>query len=129
MTVDERWAYGERRPRAIVTAPTEEGLSYVSPSRGGSQLCAWQLTVPADLMGVAHRPSREEVLLVLEGELRITLDGTSAVLRAGDAVLVPAGTEFRVDAGPTGGRAWVTTTPGLEAVTADGAHIVPPWAQ
>ena len=35
-------------------------LSYVRPSRGSTQLCAWQLTVPADLHGVAHRPTREE---------------------------------------------------------------------
>jgi quercetin dioxygenase-like cupin family protein len=104
-------------------------LSYVSPSRGSSELCAWQLTVPAGLRGVAHRPSREEVLLVLDGQLHVTLDGTSSALTRGDAVLVPAGCELRVDAGPTGASAWVTTTPGLEAVTADGTRIVPPWAR
>ena len=104
-------------------------LSYVSPSKGSSQLCAWQLTVPADLLGVAHRPSREEVLLVLDGELQVTLDGTHSALQPGDAVLVPAGSELRVDAGPDGATAWVTTTPGLEAVTADGTRIRPPWAQ
>lgn len=104
-------------------------LSYVSPSKGSSQLCAWQLTVPANLRGVAHRPSREEVLLVLDGELRVILDGDSSALHRGDAVLVAAGSELRVDAGPTGATAWVTTTPGLEAVTADGSRITPPWAQ
>lgn len=75
-------------------------LSYVSPSKGSTQLCAWRLTVPADLRGVGHRPTREEVLLVLDGELQVTLDDRSAVLRPGDAVLVPAGSELRVDAGP-----------------------------
>ena len=94
--------------------------SYSAPSRGSEQLCAWQLSVPADLQGVAHRPSREEVLLVLTGELRVTLDGTTSVLHPGDVALVPAQTELRVDAGPDGATAWVTTTPGLEAVTADG---------
>jgi len=104
-------------------------LSYVSPSRGSSQLCAWQLTVPADLQGVAHRPTREEVLLVLAGELHVTLDGLATALQPGDVVLVPAGSDLRVDAGPEGATAWVTTTPGLEAVTADGTKIAPPWAQ
>lgn len=103
--------------------------SYVAPSRGGSQLCAWLLTVPAGLVGVAHRPSREEVLLVLDGELRVTLDGDATTAHPGDVVLVPAGSEFRVDAGPAGATAWVTTTPGLEAVTSDGTRISPPWAQ
>lgn len=103
-------------------------LSYVSPSRGSNQLCAWQLTIPAGLRGVAHRPSREEVLLVLDGELQVTLDGLHSALHAGDVVLVPAGSELQVDAGPDGASAWVTTTPGLEAVTADGTRITPPWA-
>ncbi len=103
--------------------------SFVSPSRGSQQLCAWRLTVPADLRGVAHRPSREEVLLVLDGELRVTLDGTTSALHPGDVVLVPADAELRVDGGPLGASAWVSTTPGLEAVTADGTRLAPPWAQ
>lgn len=89
--------------------------------------CAWQLTVPANLKGAVHRPTREEVLLVLDGELRVTLDGTYSALHSGDALLVPADSELRVDAGPDGASAWVTTTPGLEAVTPDGARISPPW--
>ena len=103
-------------------------LSYVSPSKGSTQLCAWHLTVPADLRGVAHRPNREEVLLVLDGELRVTLDESHSTLHQGDAVLVPPGSDLRVEAGPHGATAWVTTTPGLQAVTADGTRISPPWA-
>lgn len=103
--------------------------SYVAPSRGSSELCAWRLDVPADLDGVAHRPNREEVLLVLDGELQITLDGVHAELHRGDVALVPANSELRVDAGPLGATAWVTTTPGLEAVMGDGSRIAPPWAQ
>lgn len=104
-------------------------LSFASPSRGSEQLCAWQLSVPPDLQGVAHRPTREEVLLILDGELHITLDGVTSAVQAHDAVLVPADSELRVSAGPDGGTAWVTTTPGFEAVTADGTRISPPWAQ
>jgi quercetin dioxygenase-like cupin family protein len=103
-------------------------LSYASPSRGSTELCAWRLTVPGGLRGVAHRPSRDEVLLVLKGELQVTLDGDYTALHEGDVVLVQAGSELRVDAGPDGATAWVTTTPGLEAVTADGTRISPPWA-
>ncbi len=104
-------------------------LSYVRPSTGSSQLCAWQLVVPADLQGVSHRPTREEVLLVLDGELQISLDGDRSAMHRGDAALVPANSELRIDAGPKGATAWVTTTAGLEAVTADGTRITPPWAQ
>lgn len=103
-------------------------VSYATPSRGSRQLCAWRLEVPADLQGVAHRPTREEIILVLDGELWVTLDDARSELHRGDVALVPADSELRVDSGPAGATAWVTTTPGIEAVTGDGSRITPPWA-
>lgn len=103
--------------------------SYVAPSRGSRELAAWRLDVPAGLRGVAHRPSREEALLVLDGELTVSLDGIEHRLQRGDVALVPANSELRIDAGPEGASAWVTTTPGLEATLADGTRFAPPWAR
>lgn len=103
--------------------------SFVSPSRGSEQLCAWRLEVPPGLEGVAHRPSRDEVLLVLDGELHLILDGTQTTLHEGDVALVVANNELQINAGPVGTNVWVTTTPGLEAVTGDGVRITPPWTQ
>ncbi|GAA3158394.1 cupin domain-containing protein [Blastococcus jejuensis] len=102
--------------------------AYVAPSRGSRELCSWRLDVPPGLIGAPHRPSREEVLLVLAGSLEVTLDGERAQVCAGDVVLVPADAELQVDGGPAGAAAWVTTTPGLEARLPDGSTIAPPWA-
>ena len=114
---------------AIFEAHGARFCSYVAPSRGSDQLCAWRVDVPPDLVGVAHRPTREEVLLVLDGELRVTLDGAHASLHRGDVALVPANSELQVDAGPDGTSVWVTSTPGLEALTSAGARVTPPWAR
>jgi quercetin dioxygenase-like cupin family protein len=103
--------------------------AYVNPGRGSEQLCAWRLEVPARQVGVTHRPDREEVLLILHGDLTVTLDGVSASARAGDAVLIGAGTDVRIDGGDDDAAAWVTTTPGLRATTSDGEVISPPWAR
>jgi hypothetical protein len=103
--------------------------AYVNSARGSSHLCAWRLTVPPHTAGVAHRPSHEEVLLVLEGSLGITIDGESNQLGTGSVAHVPAGSLLCVDTGVDGGSAWVTTTPGLTATTEDGTVITPPWAQ
>lgn len=103
--------------------------SFVRPSAGSDTLCAWRLDVPTGLVGVSHRPDREEVLLVLTGRLTVRLDGVTAALEPGSVALVPAGSEFAVDAGPEGGSAWVTTTSGLEATLPDGSTFAPPWAQ
>jgi len=103
--------------------------SYVAPSRGSKELAAWRLDVPVGLQGVAHRPTREEVLLVLAGQLKVTLDGIEHLLQPGDVALVPAHSELRVEAGATDASAWVTSTPGLEATMADGTRLAPAWAR
>jgi quercetin dioxygenase-like cupin family protein len=113
---------------AVHEAHGSRFTSYVAPTRGSRDLAAWRLDVPAGLRGVAHRPTREEVLLVLTGRLHLTLDGAEHHLEPGDVALVPAHSEIRVGAGPHGASAWVTTTPGLEATLPDGSRFAPPWA-
>lgn len=103
--------------------------SYVRPSRGSGALCAWRVEVPASLTGAPHRPTAEEVILCIEGELAITLNGTRHSLHPGDVAYVPADTEMRLDGGPAGGAAWTTTLAGLEAVMGDGSRLCPPWAK
>jgi len=106
--------------------------SFAAPARGSRELCAWRLEVPPGTRGVPHTVSKEEVLLVLSGALHVTLDGTPAPAAAGpgDAVLVPAGTMLQVgNPGSETVAAWVTTSVGLEATTAGGSVIRPPWTQ
>ena len=103
--------------------------SFVRTGRGSAQLCAWRLTVPGGTVGMPHRPSHEEVLLVLAGDLTARIDGVSTPVTVGDVIVVPAGADFCVDSGPEGATAWVTTTAGLTATTADGQELRPPWAQ
>jgi quercetin dioxygenase-like cupin family protein len=101
--------------------------SYVRPSRNGGQLCAWRINVPAGLRGTPHRPSREEVICCIDGELTLTLDGTGHNLRPGDVAHVPAGSDIRLDGGPGGGTAFTTSLAGLEATMSDGSQLRPPW--
>lgn len=102
--------------------------SFVRRAQGARTLCAWRLEVAPELTGVAHRPSHEEVLLVLRGMLRVSLDGRRQDVAEGGVVHVPAGSELQIDGGPDGASAWVTTTPGLTA-TIGAQTLSPPWAQ
>ncbi len=103
--------------------------SYVRPSRGSDQLCAWRVAVPPGLRGAPHRPSREEVICCVDGELTVTLDGTEHNLRPGDVAYVPSGSEIRLDGGPGGGAALTTSLAGLEATMSDGSLFRPPWTR
>jgi mannose-6-phosphate isomerase-like protein (cupin superfamily) len=104
--------------------------SYASPTRGSRELCAWRIEIPGGTEGVPHHVSREEVLYILGGVLRVTVDEETAEAAAGDVVLVPAGAEFaasnRAD-GPA--TAWVTTTVGFAGVLPDGSWFSPPWTR
>jgi quercetin dioxygenase-like cupin family protein len=104
--------------------------SFAAPATGSRELCAWRLEVAPDTAGAAHRVSREEVLLLLTGELTVTLDGVTTRLAPGDVVVVSAGSQVRVDNASSGpATAWVTTSVGLEATMADGSTISPPWVR
>jgi len=104
--------------------------SFVAPSSGSAELCAWRLEVAAGTVGVPHRVSREEVLLVISGEVTATIDGVSTTVRPGEVAFVPAGASFGLDNTSDGpASAWVTTTVGLEATLADGSSISPPWVR
>lgn len=102
--------------------------AYASPARGSKELCAWRVEIPGRTEGVPHRVSREEVLYVLSGGIRATVDGQAEEAAAGDVILVPAGSRFSVDnlAGAPA-TAWVTTSAGFTAVLPDGSRITPPW--
>lgn len=104
--------------------------SYASPARGSRELCAWHIEIPGRTEGVPHHVSREEVLYILGGTLRVTVDGETADAAAGDVVLVPAGAEFAAsNQAEDPATAWVTTTVGFAGVLPDGSWFSPPWTR
>jgi len=104
-------------------------VSYATPAAGSRQLSAWRLEVPAGTAGVPHTVNGEEVLYLLAGDLRFTVDGEVAELTAGDTVVVPAGSRLCVDnVGGATAMVWTATPTGLTATLADGTVISPPWA-
>ncbi|MEV0175970.1 cupin domain-containing protein [Streptomyces sp. NPDC050803] len=104
-------------------------VSYATPRTGSKELCAWRGEIPPGTKAPAHTVSREEILLVLVGSLRVTLDGRTDDISAGDALVINPGATLAVE-NPSDQTAitWVTTSIGLEAELADGTRITPPWA-
>ncbi|GAB3824379.1 cupin domain-containing protein [Dactylosporangium cerinum] len=101
---------------------------FAGPSNGSRQVCAWRLTVAAGHESMPHSIDRDEVFMVLSGQLRVTPGGE--VLGAGDSVVVPAGEPIEVHnpgAGPA--EVHVTVPAGFTAYRADGSVFgTPPWA-
>lgn len=104
--------------------------AYAGADTGGTELRAWNCRLPAGQPGVEHRIGKEEVFLVRAGTPRISVDGTAALLAAGDVVVAPAGSLLRVDnPGSQSADLWVTAPAGLSARLPDGSTLAPPWAR
>ncbi|MHA6759969.1 cupin domain-containing protein [Streptacidiphilus sp. PAMC 29251] len=103
--------------------------AHANPGTGSKELAAWLGEVPAGTVGVPHTISREEVLHLLSGALRFSVDGEVADLVAGDTVIAPAGALLGLDNRSTEpATLWVATGVGLTATLADGSTLTPPWA-
>jgi quercetin dioxygenase-like cupin family protein len=104
--------------------------SYAAPARGSRELCTWRLEIPARSEGVPHRVSREEVLYVLSGTIRATVEDQCDEARAGDVIVIPAGSRVNVgNPSDQPATAVVTTSVGFVGVMPDGSWISPPWTR
>ncbi|MFI0966913.1 cupin domain-containing protein [Streptomyces sp. NPDC021080] len=104
-------------------------VSYAAPRSGSKELCAWRAEIPAGHRAPVHTVNREEIFLLLSGELLVTLDGHTERITAGDTVIITPGATLGIE-NPTRESAlsWVTTSIGLQAELADGSTLTPPWA-
>lgn len=104
--------------------------SYAAPTRGSKELCAWRIEIPGRTEGVPHHVTREEVLYILSGTVRATVNDQSEPAAAGDVILVPAGSSFGVDnLTDEPATAWVATSVGFAGILPDGSWITPPWTR
>ncbi|HZE40294.1 MAG TPA: cupin domain-containing protein [Stackebrandtia sp.] len=104
--------------------------SFVSPSRGSSELVAWRAEIPAGAPTSPHRVNHEEVVYVLRGRLRLEHDGSAEIAEAGDVVVVPADTDVHItNPGDETAETWVTTRVGFAGIMPDGSRFEPPWVK
>ena len=118
-----------------VDAPTFElpGLTVTgiaSPKRGASETCMWMIALAPGAPGFPHSVTREEIFVGLRGRAVVTVGGEDHVLGPGDAVILPAHTEFAL-ANPSAEtfEAMVTLPVGGKAIATGAPRFLPPWAE
>ena len=121
-------------PAASAKAHDFDGVRFTalaSPSRGARENAVWRVRLPAgSRSATTHQLSREEILVALSGTARATIDGEEHDFAAGDAIIIPAFVDFRLD--NPGGQPFeaVAVLPvGGRAMLANTAPFTPPWAQ
>ena len=100
------------------------------PSRGSTELAVWSLELAPGAPSEPHHMDREEVFVVLDGEVSANVAGEELLAGPGDAVIVPAQAVLRLRNASTQAPAAITavTSAGMKA-TVGGATFPPPWAQ
>jgi mannose-6-phosphate isomerase-like protein (cupin superfamily) len=114
----------------VFRMPGLEVVGLASPRRGAAETCVWRLALEPGTPGVPHRVTREEIFVALRGSAVAKLGQGEQTLLAGDALVVPADTEFSL-ANPGGEtfEAVVAFPVGGQAVTSANAPFTPPWAE
>ena len=100
------------------------------PSRGSAELAVWSLDLLPGACSETHSMDREEVFVVVSGEVAATVAEREVNAGPGDAIIVPAHARLQIrnaDAG-NAARLVVATSVGMRAMVG-GAEFVPPWAQ
>jgi len=115
----------EDAPTFDAGGATVTGLA--SPSRGATDTAAWRIRFSPGHASPPHSLDREEVFVVLSGELTVRYAGHAETAPAGGALIVPAGPEFSLVA-QHGAAEAVCTFPVGGTALLDGERITPPWA-
>jgi mannose-6-phosphate isomerase-like protein (cupin superfamily) len=89
----------------------------------------WQVEIEAGAPAAPHSLTREEVFVVLEGTAAVRIGETSGLAAQGDAIVVPADTEFELSNGGDGPLRLLCCFPVGGQARLDGATFTPPWAE
>ena len=100
-----------------------------SPSLGTVETSVWRLRLEPGTPGVAHRVTREEIFVVLDGSATATLDGEPQPLCSGSTLILPAGVELALKTGAEALEAIVCLPVGGQGIVGDGEPFTPPWAE
>ena len=101
-----------------------------APSRGAAENAVWRVAVAAGhAKGVPHQLSREEILVAITGEAVARIGDVEHIFKAGDAIIIPAFTDFSLgNPGDQPFEAIAIFPVGGRAIIAGEAPFTPPWA-
>lgn len=108
------------------------GLKFIglaAPSRGSTENAAWRISLAANTPGAPHQLTREEIIIAISGSAEAIIGTERFGVAAGDAVVVPAFTDFALgNNGDTPFEAVAVLPVGGRAMMAESAPFSPPWS-
>jgi len=104
-------------------------IGLTSPKRGSRENSVWRVVVQPGTPGTAHRVTREETFVAMQGRAMLEVDGVVHDLPAGSAFAVPSGATISLtNPGPDPFHAVAVLPVGGQVVLGDAPAFTPPWA-
>jgi len=101
-----------------------------TPSRGATDLSVVRQRQQPGGNNPAHSHDREEVMIMLSGEVALTLDGEARTLAAGDVAIIPPATSHQIQNHGDACAEWLLAAPsGIRFFHASGEEAFPDWSR
>jgi len=109
---------------AVHSTPNAEMRRY-----RGDTVAVWRTTMQPGSAGPVHTVDREQVIVVLSGELTATVRDQTVLAGPGDALLLPAGVVRQLRNEGSGPTVTLTSAvPGGRAQVGDNDAVIVPWS-
>ncbi|MFR9723452.1 cupin domain-containing protein [Streptomyces sp. MS19] len=117
-------------PDDVITTPNAVMTRRATPAQGAAETSVWTARMAPGAQGPVHVIDREQIWLPLTGAITVTTEAGDERAAAGQALVLPPGTERRITAGDEGAEI-IVCMPAAGRVTtpSDPAPRPLPWAE
>jgi mannose-6-phosphate isomerase-like protein (cupin superfamily) len=99
-----------------------------APQTGSKENSAWQFSLAPKSNGTLHQLTREEIMIVIRGSAVAEIGTERHEISAGDAIIIPAFTDFKISNKSEKQFDGVAMIPiGAQAVIGTEPPFTPPW--
>ena len=106
------------------------GAGIATPSRGSTEVSVIHQRQTPGGSNPLHTHDREEVIVVIAGEITVAGSGEPVRLAQGDSLIVPARQGHRIENSGVEPAEWLLIAPaGIRFFHENGAEGTPPWAK
>lgn len=112
-----------------IDTPAATMRTYASPSAAAvANVSVWRTEMQPGTSGPVHVIDTDHVVIVVEGTLEATVDGSAVRANVGDCVLLPRDKERQLTAGSSGVVTLTSAQPGSAARAGEAEPVRVPWA-
>jgi quercetin dioxygenase-like cupin family protein len=112
----------------VFEMPGVKFTGLAAPQTGSKENSAWRFSLTPNSEGTLHKVTREEIVVVIRGTAKAEIGKETHMISAGDAIIIPAHTNFKLSNTTAETFEGVAMIPvGAQAIIGNEPPFTPPW--